>query len=86
MQLCTKYRYLPLVLKEKRSCFSQIERSAVQLLLDRPQVGGLIGIWKPSIQSRQSGSVVMGYMIHVIYVYGAFQVVLYKVSKYPSNT
>ena len=44
---------LPLVLKDKRSCFSQGERFAVQLPLERvlaPQeVGRLINIWKPSI-------------------------------------
>ena len=43
----------PLVLKDKRSCFSQSERFIVQLPLDcgtfRPEVGHLIGIWKPSI-------------------------------------
>ena len=30
----TLHKYLPLVLKDKRSCFSQGERSAVQLPLD----------------------------------------------------
>ena len=43
LQLCAKYRvvsatlheYLPLVLKDKRSCSSQGERSAVQLPFDR---------------------------------------------------
>ena len=44
---------LPLVPKDKRSCFSQGERSAVQLPLARtfcpPEIGHLIDIWKPSI-------------------------------------
>ena len=46
----------PLVLKDKRSCFSQGERFTVQLPLVSldcgtfcPEVGRLIGIWKPSI-------------------------------------
>ena len=36
---------LPLVPKDKRSCFPQGERSAVQLPLDRAR----LHIWKPSI-------------------------------------
>ena len=62
VQLCAKYRLvsaksslLPLVLKDKRSCFSQGKRSALQLPLDcafalqKYIVECLIDIWNPSI-------------------------------------
>ena len=47
VELCAKYRLvsaiksLPLVPKDKRSCFSQGERSTVQLPLDRT-----FALWK----------------------------------------
>ena len=44
---------LLLVLKDRRSCFSQGERFTVRLPLDcalAPEVWRLIGIWKPSQQ------------------------------------
>ena len=42
---------LPLVMEDKRSCFSQGETFTVQLsLLDcPPEVGHLVAIWKPSL-------------------------------------
>ena len=67
--------FLPLVLKDNRSCFSQDERSGVQLHLDHAialalqiEVGRLIGIWKPvyllKVQLLIAENVYSQYLLH----------------------